>query len=84
MAKASRAPSSAQTERDRIHQAEMDRADRIRSWGQAHTEGIREGLLMALAAIPDVEAHGPIRFDILRRGDKHFGDQEWRTKPRSK
>lgn len=61
----------------------------MRSWSDARNEGIREGLMMALAAIRtdlDPEFESVVTYEaidpIIARGNRHFGDSEWQAKPR--
>lgn len=82
MVKASRPLSGAELKREHIARKELEREDRIRSWSQARAEGIREGLLMAMtAALGQATGHGAGEA-IKVRGNRHFGDAEWQTKPR--
>ena len=52
------------------------RIDQIRD---ARNAGIREGLLMALAAIDGVAFTQPARRRIIERADRHFGGTDWRA-----
>lgn len=77
-----RQKTAAQAERERVQETERQRAHRIAAWARARNEGIREGLLMALTAIlGQATGHG-CGEAIKARGNRHFGDDEWQTKPR--
>jgi len=55
-----------------------DRAARIEDWSEVRNLGIREGLEMALAAIPNSRSNVLARAAIITRGTRHFGSPDWR------
>lgn len=50
-----------------------------RVWSDGRNEGIREGLLMAIAAITGrgLPWEAGAEQAIIERGDRHFGDSSW-------
>lgn len=78
--------SSAEAERKRIREIEHQREKRMAAWSFTRNEGIREGLLMAIGAANSPNLFGATNpGDAIRaRGDRHFGDSEWQTKPRAR
>lgn len=80
-------PGPAKATRERLEEDERQRAHRIASWSMARNEGIREGLLMAIAAIKAANPSNavialPPHETVIARGNRHFGDEEWQTEPR--
>ncbi len=75
--------SKAEADRVRIRETERQREVRMAAWSQTRNEGIREGLMMAMVAALG-QATGRGAGEAIRaRGDRHFGDSEWQTKPRA-
>lgn len=73
-----------QRDRERLAAVAKEREHKMRSWSDARNEGIREGLMMALAVIANdpFEESGDHEDAIKARGNRHFGDSEWQTQPR--
>lgn len=76
--------SQAQSERERLAAIDKEREHQMRAWSDARNEGIREGLLMAISALwgESSKTSNEAMDHIRARGNRHFGDTEWQTKPR--
>jgi len=69
-------------ERAKVQAAERQREHSIAGWIRARNEGVREGLLMAMAAVHLLPGDQAFLDAIIARGDRHFGDTDWQTRPR--
>lgn len=77
----------AKLSKEQIAANEKEREDRMRLWSDARNEGIREGFLMAIAALEASNPSNavialPSHETVIARGNRHFGDSEWQTKRR--
>lgn len=77
--------SASEAARVRVREVEQKRELRMAAWSLTRNEGIREGLMMAIGAANNLslyDARTP--GDAIReRGNRHFGDSDWQTKPRA-
>lgn len=78
--------SSAEAERIRVREIERQRELRMAAWSLTRDEGIREGLMMAIGAADNPNLFGARTAgdSIRERGNRHFGDALWQSKPRAR